>query len=354
MSQPANATIYGTIDPIIPVEKLHALAADAERVTANRDLIGDIAQFTIQWPDFQILMNVMPRQDISRHLEGFVGYAQQLSDGSTTHEDVIRQIRRIKHVHGLVITPGWDVKGRAQRVILGITTYYHGLFFAANSIYDGANQLLLGPPNARRQFFIAMPKATPASLLRKQHSEVILQAEGVPYMDHLPAIEDESSVKIRSKEEMAQRAVALAMVASRGEGLDFDRFKQLVNRFGAQSWFTPKERGIIFKETLAEQEQIDCTWRYEACAVLLWALGYTRDLGRPDHICDPAQVVRIIAERPFQAFIDAAQPRSASEILDQADLNYRYAWAVQEPDEITGKANADARRNSLGTCHRTE
>jgi hypothetical protein len=128
MSQPASATIYGINEPVISVETLRDIATDAEHVAANRNLFGDITRLTIQWPDLQIVMNVMPRQEIPRHLEGFVGYARQLSDGSPAHEDVIEQIRRVKHVHGLVITPGWDDKGRVRRVILGATVYYHGLF----------------------------------------------------------------------------------------------------------------------------------------------------------------------------------------------------------------------------------
>ena len=330
MLQPANAAIYGTIDAVISVDKLRKIAEDADSVAADRDPLGNIAQFTIQWPDLQILMKVMPQQEIPDHLQGFVGYARHLSDGSPAHENVIHQIRRVRIVHGLTITPGWDDQGRVKRVVLGTTMYYQGLFFAANSIYDGANQLRLGPPGARKQFFIEKPQATSASLLRKQRSEAILKAEGVPYIDHLPVIEDESEIRFRLKEEIARRAVALALVASRGEGLEFDRFRQLVNRFGAESWFSPNERMTVFKKTLTDQERLDCTWRYEACAVLLWALGYIRDLGRPDHTCVPAEIVRLIAEKSFQEFMDGARPRSTGEILDQADLIYRYAWATEE------------------------
>jgi len=328
MTQTANATIYGVGASIIPLDTLRAIAVDAQSVTANRDPQGTGARFIIQWPNLQIVMNVMPPREIPRHIEGFAGYVQQLAP--VVPAELIRLFRGIRQVHGLVITPGWDDAGRVQRVVLGVTTYYQGVFFAAGAIYNGTNALVLGPANARPLFFITKPTATSEAEARKARSEGILQAEGVPFIAHLPVIDDESTAHIRPIEDIAKRAVALALVASRGEGLDAKRFKDLVDHFGAQSWFTPKERAAIVKKEMSARERINFTWRYEACAVLLWALGYINNLGRPDHVCNPAEIVGLIAGKSYADFLQDAKPVPASAILDQADLVYRYAWAVDE------------------------
>jgi hypothetical protein len=333
MSQPASVAIYGAIDAMISVRELQKIAIDAKSVDAKRSSTGDVTQFNIRWPDLQICINVMEKQEIQRHLGGFERYASRHADGSKAHDEVIQQIRQVKHVLGLVIDPGWDDQGRVQRVILGVTEHFQGMFFASNSIYDGSNRLRLGPTGARRQFFIDSLEATTAALMRKQRSEAFMRKEGVPCNEHLPAIEDESSTRMRSIEEIAQRAVALVIGVDRGEGLDLDSFKELVNRYGVDPWFTPKERELFFKETLSEQEQIGIIWRYESCAVLLWVLGYIRDLGRPDHNCDTGLISRLTTRKSYQEFLDGAQIRPISEILDQADLIYRYDWAVRDAQQ---------------------
>jgi hypothetical protein len=344
MSSTASVAIYGSSDALISVKELQKIAIDAKSVDAKRIAAGEVTQFNIRWPDLQVCINVMEKRQLPRHLGGFESYAQRLSDGSKAHEEVINQIRRIKNAFGLVIDPGWDDQGRGERIVLGMTKLTEGIFFAANSIYDGSNQLRLGPPQARRQFFIEKaavtleipdeivikPESSPKGLQRKQRSEAVLTKEGIPVNQSLPVIEDESAARLRSKEEIAQRAIALAMGIDRAEGLDLDGFVELVARYNVDSWFTPKEQEMLFKDTLSEQEQIGSIWRYESCAVLLWALGYIRDLGRPDHNCDTGQISRLTARKPYQEFLDGAKLRPISEILDQADLVYRYAWAVRD------------------------
>lgn len=68
---------------------------------------------------------------------------------------------------------------------------------------------------------------------------------------------------------------------------------------------------------------------YEAYWVLLWALGYVNELSYPDTICDVPFAVSTLAEKSAQEFLQDANLRSHAEILDQADLMYRYNWAVK-------------------------
>ena len=68
--------------------------------------------------------------------------------------------------------------------------------------------------------------------------------------------------------------------------------------------------------------------RYESLWVLLWALGRIANLGAPTSICDVQSAVEIVRDIPSEDFIQRAMSRPISEILDEADLVYRYDWAV--------------------------
>jgi len=69
-------------------------------------------------------------------------------------------------------------------------------------------------------------------------------------------------------------------------------------------------------------------WRVEAAWVLLWAVGYVKELGKPETVCEVGQAVAFIKQRNAAQFIADARLRPLAEILDEADLIYRYHWAV--------------------------
>jgi hypothetical protein len=76
--------------------------------------------------------------------------------------------------------------------------------------------------------------------------------------------------------------------------------------------------------------------RYESLWVLLGALGRAEVLGAPTSICDVRRAVRMVLDIPSEDLIQGAKSRPISEILDEADLIYRYDWAVVDA-RIKGK-----------------
>jgi hypothetical protein len=165
------------------------------------------------------------------------------------------------------------------------------------------------------------------SLERKKRSEAILQKEGVPFIEHLPVVEDEATAQIRSLDEIAWRAMALCIVAVKGEGLEQERVLEIIEQYKLEHAFTPKEREFIYNDSASEQDRVQFSWQYECYWVLLWALNYVEELSRPDQICDVPQSVQTMINRTAEEFIQEANLRDKSEILDAADLIYRYDWA---------------------------
>ena len=162
---------------------------------------------------------------------------------------------------------------------------------------------------------------------RKNRSESILKEQAVPFISHLPTVEDENSVRMRSLEEIAWRAMALNIVAVKGEGLDHKRALELSERYALEQAFTPKERDFVFNSEPSENDRVQFSWKYECYWVLLWALNYVDELGAPDHVCDVETAVQILVDRSAEEFIRDAKLRNTDAILDATDITYRYDWA---------------------------
>ena len=328
----ANVTIYSAVDEIIPVKTLQSFVGDGQIQTDKSFLGRSMSKIQIRWPDLSITLNVMNKDDLPKHLNGLAGYvAQMLGDNTTPQaKTLLQHILRTQQVFGTVIEPGWDTVGHCKDVILGVTAFHKGFFFAANSLYNGQDRLIIGAPGARQHFFPDKAKPTPANLARKARSESILQKEGVPISKTLPPVHDETIVQLRSKDEIVRRAICLCLMAILGESGSHDTFQRVTRIYGIEEDFTPAERAFAAYPNPDEQMRAQFTWRYESYWVLLWALGLVDKLDRPDHIMDVAAAVTILKDHTHDDFMRQAQVRPIAEILDQLDLTYRYHWAVVE------------------------
>jgi hypothetical protein len=166
------------------------------------------------------------------------------------------------------------------------------------------------------------------ALERKERSEVLLKKEAVPINPYLPVIETVEEAKHRSVEEVAYRALALLVVSLKGEGLSQDMVDRLVKDYGLESHFSPSENAFIRDINPSKKDRVQFSWRYESAWVFLWALGYVEELNKPVAICDVTKAVEFMKKRSVSQFIKDSRLRSVSEILDQADLIYRYRWAL--------------------------
>jgi hypothetical protein len=172
-----------------------------------------------------------------------------------------------------------------------------------------------------------MPREAQA---RKARSIAVLKKEAVPFIDHLPVIETETEAKRRTTKEVAERALALVIVAVKGEGLKKKELDEIIKRYAIADAFSPKERKFIESVKPSRHDKIQFTWRYECYWVMLWALGFVKRLLRPEAICDVPEAVAILRDLGREKFFKKAKLRPAREILDAADLIYRYHWATTE------------------------
>ncbi|AGY58898.1 DUF4272 domain-containing protein [Gloeobacter kilaueensis] len=163
---------------------------------------------------------------------------------------------------------------------------------------------------------------------RKLRSETFLRSSGIPVNPVLPVLPDERTVRLQPASAVAERSLVLFGVAARAEGLEQEaaiRFLEERRLWGAA---TREEQIFLLDPEPAEQDVLQFIWRYESLWVLLWALGYVEELALPRAICDIAAIVGLITSVSVDPFVDFALLRPLSDILDQADLTYRYHWAA--------------------------
>ncbi len=171
---------------------------------------------------------------------------------------------------------------------------------------------------------------------RRDRSMNLLESKHLYTPSHLPLLGVKETDKSRSLREVCGRAAALLVVAvysecRLGEKMSYDDAKafvqSMIDAYGAEEFFSPKEQEYLNNPDSTEQEQIQHIWQYENLWVMEWALGLNDDLFWPDHICDVPKAVQIMREYPRLEFLLAsAKLRSRKELLDNADLIYLLDW----------------------------
>lgn len=168
------------------------------------------------------------------------------------------------------------------------------------------------------------------ALARKARSIKVLKSEKVPYIEHLPLIETEAESTRRTSKNVAMRAMALSIVAAKGHGLKQETVAKLVKEYKLASVFSPEESAFIKNASPKKHDRIQFSWRYESYWVMLWALGFIAKLDRPDSVCDVERAVSILRHNGHDGFLKKAKLRPQRDILDAADLIYRYHWAARD------------------------
>lgn len=174
------------------------------------------------------------------------------------------------------------------------------------------------------------PSPTTRQLARKQKNTNAVKAMGLPTLESLPVIEDETAIQPRSAQEIADRCLSIEVCAVKGETNDQEFIAELVERFEVESHLSPEELAFIQDKNATPQDLANFAWRYECVHVLLWSLGYLESLQSPVDICDVSGEARIIREQGKDGLGTNAKSRPMVEILDAADLYYRLHWAAIE------------------------
>jgi hypothetical protein len=170
---------------------------------------------------------------------------------------------------------------------------------------------------------------------RKKQTEKYLKSLNIPFIDHLPLIEEENDVRIRTAQEIAERILILVYLAYVSEVPD--ERENVINFLKTNSLWdqvSPNEKELFQKEELSDKQIANISWRSEAVWLLLWTINKVDKLELPTEQVEIPEIVSLIPKflTDPSEFIKTAIGRPTTEILDVSDLIYRLHWATRNAD----------------------
>lgn len=189
-------------------------------------------------------------------------------------------------------------------------------------------------------------RSTDEGRARKERTQAFLRDKGVPFLETLPELPPVAEMPVRTREEIARRAVALLIViqyacdAAQGENLAESKefVMNMLERFGVTDELTEKERDLLEQAEPGHQDAVNMIWQYEAYWALLWGLGLLESLDFPDETCDCDFAINTVAScETFEEFLGKTAMRRSEELLEEADKIYRLHWAC-----VNARINGEA------------
>jgi len=141
----------------------------------------------------------------------------------------------------------------------------------------------------------------------------------------------------RGVEEIARRTLILSAVIACAYGADK---RATVDWFTSQNLWTdvsPAERAFLTGQPTS-QDQIDMTWRIEALASLLWALGKIEPMPSLAQQFDTTEAVKRLVFPPasIATFVATAALRSEADVQSEYEKVYDAHWRVRDA-QLCGK-----------------
>ena len=276
---------------------------------------------------------------IAMHTEGMANYFAQ---AVTAHEALKQKFLQQIHCFNCVVGIVFETDENNERTNFLINTIFdlaqsvNGFLLYPNMrIYNGKGKLVFSiqgeteleefTPIANTDLPEAeRPEPQESDQQRKARSISILKSQQIPYTDHLPNEIYEQATTLFAVAVYSE--VLLSETPDRNEALAY--FQKMDEIYGIQSQLSAAEKAYITNPQPEEQECIQFLWRYECCAVLLWAAGIIEELPYPSDICDVPVIAGIFWQHQgMEELLAKGIPRTREEILDAADLNFRYDWA---------------------------
>jgi hypothetical protein len=185
--------------------------------------------------------------------------------------------------------------------------------------------------------------ASKESIARKNRSIEILENLNIPTLAHLPVLEDTTIARLRSKEVILGRIIALTIISARISGLSLADVQIYIKMHSTHIAFSPLEQDFVYSNIANEADASEFSCSYLSIWPLLWALqlvptSLTSAPPAPKTKFDYSKVFSLITSTSSAELLVNSNLRNLPEILDAADLAYRYHWAAVN-EQLTLNAN---------------
>ena len=227
-----------------------------------------------------------------------------------------------KRISGFVLYPNMHLFHSDGRLLISI---------------DGKSDFSEYYPEASSSFLEREAKEQEADRERKGRSIAVLKEKGIPYIEHLKCAVFEEECRIPDKGEIIRRLACVFAACVRSEIYTCGQFEDckkaaadpladLEEGYQISGYLSPEEKEYMEQEMPEAADHNKFGWRYECCAVFLWALSMI-EMKEPVEICDAAELGAVMWNHTFESLMEQSVLRSREEILDMQDLVLRYHWA---------------------------
>lgn len=311
--------------------------------------IADGVEFTLQ-DNSKIMFHFMDKKQIGAHITGMEAFFLKapISD-EELKKSLVQQMIYFNSVIGIEFTVD-DNNERTEYLILAfymLAVKIEGFVLHPNMCLYRYDKKLLISADGKTDFTEYTPKGEStfldkdipeeqADIDRRMRSIEKCKSMGLLTLDTLKAAVYESECVIPSKEDIIHRLCCIFAAAVCSEACNYEPKKakgmcrgmleDLEKKYSVSKWFSDDEREYVSSPLEFPDKHPKFGWRYECCAVLLWALGLW-DLGEPVKICDAGELGKILWNNDFDSLSEKSRVKSKEEILDMQDLILRYDWA---------------------------
>lgn len=346
-SEPAVLTVYanhGSYDDIPDI-----MTGIMGSTIIEKKLNSDSAEFILQ-DGSSFKLHFMDKKQIGAHITSMEAFFLKapVSD-EKLKKSLVQQMIYFNSVIGIEFTIN-DIDDRTEFLILSVymlAVKLEGFVLHPNMQLYRADRKLLISADGKTDFTEYTPKGESTfmdkdipegqeDIDRRLRSIEKCKSMGLKVMDTLKAAVYEAECVIPSKEDIIHRLACVFAAAVCSEACNYEpdkaqkmtagMLKDLNKKYLTSQYFSKEEADYIKNPLNYPNLHPKFGWRYECCAVLLWALGLW-ELGEPDKICDAGKIGKILWNNDFATLSEKSRLKSKEEILDMQDLILRYDWA---------------------------
>ena len=349
----ANVTLYcagsslkGLKDKALSMFGRNAIGAEGE----------NDREFSIKLQDNTLVkFSVMARPDVVMQQNAGMAnfFAKAPMKNVAVKQAAIQQINMFTAIIGITF-PLTEDRNRTNAIIGGVYNIAKAItafvLYPTMELFHPDGKLLISSkgdtdypeyyPIMCREMVMPNVEMSEADKARATKNNEILKSKGIPCPDGMPVSAFEEKSVIPEKETILKRAIAIFASAVKSEVYGSGAYENpkekldelldaLENRYGKLDFLSKEERAYIDNPAPATPDVNKFGWRYECCAVILWALKLL-DLNEPNEIVDAATLGEIIWNNDMNSLMEKADVREKAELLDKQDLLHRYDWACIE------------------------
>lgn len=141
--------LLSTSEKIITLQQLQQLAPKAK---VTQKINDEVTNFTLNWPNTSININIDKNYDQAENNDGLLGYLSQYpkEDLATPQaKKFIQTVPSIKNTYGIILPTGFDEQGLTTQFLIRLAAHTKGYLICNDGFYDSQGFRIIGPPHAQ-------------------------------------------------------------------------------------------------------------------------------------------------------------------------------------------------------------